>query len=222
MIANRVHDVGAAVDDVHDAGRQPALREQLGHLALRERHLLGRLQHERIAGDDRERQEPHRHHRRKVERRDGGAHAQRLSHDVAVDSGRDVLERRALHQRGRTAGHLDALDAAPDAAPRFVERLAVLRGDSPRQLVEVLFHQRFELVEHLRPGIDGRVTPRGKRTRSRLNGGIDIDGRGQRRATDQFADGRVPYLEKIVRVCGDPASADEVVERCDVSMSLHI
>ena len=42
---------------------------------------------------------------------------------------RDVLERAALHQRRRAARHLDALDAAADAAARFVERFSVLGGD---------------------------------------------------------------------------------------------
>ena len=69
----------AAVDEVHDAGRQVALREQLEHQPLRQRHLLGRLDDDGVAGGDGERQEPQRHHRREVERRDGGDDAERLT-----------------------------------------------------------------------------------------------------------------------------------------------
>ena len=87
MIANRVDDLASAVHEIDNAGRQIALLQELHHLALRERHLLGRLQHERVAGDDRERQEPHRHHRREVERRDRGDDADWLADDVAVDPG---------------------------------------------------------------------------------------------------------------------------------------
>jgi hypothetical protein len=54
---------------------------------------------------------------------------------------RDVFQAIALHERRRAARHLDALDAAPDAAARLVERLAVLGGDDARHLLEVLFEQ---------------------------------------------------------------------------------
>ena len=98
MIANRVDDLASAVHQVDNAGRQIALLQELHHLALRERHLLGRLQHERVARGNRERHEPHRHHRREVERRDRRDDAERLADDVAIDAGGDVLEPRPLHQ----------------------------------------------------------------------------------------------------------------------------
>src|SRR5690606_40092975 len=93
---------------------------------------------------DGERQEPQRHHRRKVERRDGGDHADRLPHDGAVDVRRDVLETVA-HQHGRSAArHLDAFDGAAHAAARLVERLAVLFGDLPRDAIEMILEQLAE------------------------------------------------------------------------------
>ena len=55
--------------------------------------------------------------------------ADRLPHDRAVDAVRDVLEAVAHQHRRAAAGHLDALDAAPHAAARLVERLAVLGRD---------------------------------------------------------------------------------------------
>ena len=61
---------------------------------LRQRDLLGGLEHERVAARDRERQEPERHHRREVERHDRGAHADRLADRLGVDVARDVLEDR--------------------------------------------------------------------------------------------------------------------------------
>ena len=93
--------------------------------------------------------------------------AERLADDVAVDAGRDVLEAEALHQRRRAARHLDALDAAPDAAARLVERLAVLGGDGAGELFEMLLRSScLELVEDLRARVDRRVAPAGKRVRS--------------------------------------------------------
>ena len=53
---------------------------------------------------------------------------------MTVDAHRDVLEAEALHQRRRAARDLHALDAAPHAAARFVERLAVLGRDGASQV----------------------------------------------------------------------------------------
>ena len=150
VIADRLDDFLAAVDQIDDAGRQVALLEQLEHPLLRQRHLLRRLQDERVAADDRERQKPQRHHRRKVERRDRGADANRLAHRDAVDAARDVLEAVAHEHRRRAARDLDALDAAAQAAARFVQRLAVLGRDDARDLLEVLFEQLLELEHRLR------------------------------------------------------------------------
>ena len=98
VVEDRVGDGAVAVDEVDDARRQIAPLQEIDHLALRERHLLGRLQHERVARGDRERHEPHRHHRREVERRDRRDDAERLADDVAIDAGGDVFEPRPLHQ----------------------------------------------------------------------------------------------------------------------------
>ena len=85
VLAEPVDDVRAAVHEVHDAAAEAALREQLEHPLLRERHELGRLHDERVAGRDREREEPERHHGGEVERRDRREDADRLAVDVAVE-----------------------------------------------------------------------------------------------------------------------------------------
>ena len=56
---------------------------------------------------------------------------------VGVDVGRDLLEAVAHHQRRGAARDLDALDPAPHAAARLVDRLAVLGRDRPRDLLAV-------------------------------------------------------------------------------------
>jgi hypothetical protein len=58
MIADRLGDFLAAVDQVHDAGRQFALLQEFEDALLRQRHLLGWLEDERVAAGHRERQEP--------------------------------------------------------------------------------------------------------------------------------------------------------------------
>ena len=137
MVANRVDHFASAVHEIDDARRQAALCEQLENPLLRKRNLFGRLEHECVAARDRKRQKPQRHHRWKIERRDDGADTDRLSHHLAIDTGRDVFETVPHQHRRRAAGDLDAFDAAADAAARFVERLAVFGRDKPRKLVQM-------------------------------------------------------------------------------------
>ena len=147
MVAEGFDDFLAAVDEVDDARRQVALLEQLEDALLREWHLLGRLEDEGVAARHGEGQEPQRHHRGEVERRNRGAHADGLPHRDAVDAVGDVLESVSHEHRRRAAGDLDALDAATQAAARLVERLAVFGGDDPRDLLEVVLEQLPQL-EH--------------------------------------------------------------------------
>ena len=73
-------------------GGRPASANSCAQKFARRWIALARLQDERVAARDRERVHPHRHHRREVERRDAGDHAERLADRVRVDLGRDVPE----------------------------------------------------------------------------------------------------------------------------------
>ena len=61
--------------------------------------------------------------------------AERLAQRVRVDPGADALGGLALEQMPDPARELDDLEAAPDLAARVVERLSVLGGDEPRDVV---------------------------------------------------------------------------------------
>ena len=83
VIQDRVDRRLVAVHDVEHAVGQPGFLEQLGHADRGRRHLLGRLQDEGVAAGDRHREHPQRHHRRKIERRDARADADRLAQRCA-------------------------------------------------------------------------------------------------------------------------------------------
>ena len=97
--------------------------------------LLRRLEHDGVAGRDRDREEPHRHHGREVERGDDADRAQRLADGVDVDLGRGVLGEPALEQMWDAAGEFDDLLAAAHLAERVGDDLAVLAGDDLGQLL---------------------------------------------------------------------------------------
>ena len=97
------------------------------------RVLLARLQDEGVAARERDREHPQRHHRREVERRDAGHHAERLPHRVAVDAGADFFGELALEQLRNAGGELDHLDAPLHLAGGVRRDLAVFGGDDRGQ-----------------------------------------------------------------------------------------
>src|SRR5947199_3367255 len=117
VVADRLDDLPASVDQIDDSGRQVAFLEKPKDQSLRKGHLLGGFDDDRVARSDGERQEPEGNHRGEVERRDGRANADRLPDHLAVDSRGDVLETVTHHEGRGSAGNLDALDPPPDAAP---------------------------------------------------------------------------------------------------------
>ena len=125
------------MDDVEDAVGKAGLGEQLRQAVRGQRRSLGGLQHERVAGRDRERREPERDHRREVERGDPAAHTEREAVHRDVHAPRHLIERLALHQRGHPGGQLDHLDPPPHLAAGLVEMLAVLSRHQLGELVQL-------------------------------------------------------------------------------------
>ena len=148
-----------AMDDAEDAGRKAGLGQQLGAEHRRRRILLRRLQDERVAARDRERVHPHRHHRREIERRDAGDHAERLADGVAVDVGRDVLRELALEEVRQPAGELDDFDPAIDLAKRVGEDLAVLARQDLGEVALAALDELAEGEEDARPAGERRAAP---------------------------------------------------------------
>ena len=80
---------------------------------------------------------PHRHHRRKIERRDAGAHAERLAQRMAVDAGADFLAVFALHEMRYAHREFDDFEPALHRAGGIGQRLAVLLRNQVREFVLV-------------------------------------------------------------------------------------
>ena len=107
-----------AVHDVEHAGRQPGLGPQLGDPVRGRRILLARLEDHRVAGRDRDREEPARHHRREVERADDRDDTERLANRGDVDARRHAFGEVALQQLRHPARELHDFEAARDLAHR--------------------------------------------------------------------------------------------------------
>ena len=185
---------------VGQAGFLPQLGQPVGGRGV----LLARLEDDGVAGRDRDREEPHRHHRREVERRDDPDDAQRLPDRGHVDLGGGVLGHAALEQVRQAAGQLDDLLAAGDLAERVGEHLAVFAGDDLGGLVLAFVEQFPEPEQHLGAAGQGHVPP----PRERGGGGGDhrlrVGPGGQRDLLGDPAGGRVVHRRR----CGPTSPAN--------------
>ena len=117
-------------DDVHDAGRQLGLLQDLGEQQRRERRRLGRLQHDGVAGGERGRDLPRGHQQREVPRDDLAGDAERR----AAAAGERVLE---LVGPARVVEEVRGGERHVDVA-RFLDRLAAVDRLEHRELARAL------------------------------------------------------------------------------------
>ena len=92
----------------------------------------------------RQRKHPHRHHDRKIERRDAGGNAQRLAQAPVVDAAADIVRMHAGQQPRHAAGEFHDLDAARDFAIRVGQHLAVFPRDNRGQVAAPCLQQFAE------------------------------------------------------------------------------
>ena len=114
------------VDHVEHARRSAGFDKQFGQAQRTGRILFRRLQHHGVTGNQRHARHPQRNHRRKVERRDAGDHAEWLAHRIDIDTARDVVGKLALLRVRRAAGEFRDFDAAQYRSHGVLDDLAVL------------------------------------------------------------------------------------------------
>ena len=188
-----IHRGLIALEHIKDTRRQAGLGPQLGDPQRCRGILLAGFEHHGVARGDRDREEPHRHHRREVERGDDPHRAQRLANRIHVDLGGGVLGVAALEQVRHPAGELDHLLAAADLPQRIGNHLAVLGGDDLGQLTLAGIEQLAE-VEQDRPALGQRgITPRGECRRGRVDHGAGILHTGQRHLTSHLTSRRIRH-----------------------------
>ena len=170
MREQRVHDFAPAVNNVQHAFRQSGFFAAASTILNgRERNFFAGLEHESISAGDCDRIHPQRHHGGKIERRDAGAHAERLADGLAIDAARDVLQHFAHHQRRHAAARIRSLPC------RVSRRRAIRPSVLPCSRVllrmsvfEIVFQQHLEL-DRMRARSTGGVShPRRKRGVRRL------------------------------------------------------
>ena len=126
-----------AVDQIHDAGRQPGFEHDLGQQACGQRAPFGRFVHHRAAGGQRRRDLPGRQHERRVPRRDHADRAERLAHRVVHV--RIGGQRQAIGRIRRAIGEeAEVLGAAQRGLAHEAPGLAGIHALDQRDLVGAL------------------------------------------------------------------------------------
>ena len=148
MNEQRVYGVLVTLDDAKDAFGKAGFGQQLCQQQRGRRIAVARLEDERVAAGQSDREHPHRHHRREVEWRDSSDNAERLAVTGRINAGRNLLAGLTLHQVGDAASELDNFEAALHFAAGVVESLAVLRGDDRCELVGASEEQLAEGEHH--------------------------------------------------------------------------
>jgi hypothetical protein len=207
----RVHGVFSAVDDREDAGRKARRDHDLAEQVGRERNLLRRLEDEGIPERDGNREHPHRHHRREVERRDPGDDAERLATVFARDAAADFHAAAGVEVLDAER-ELDDLDALEHAGAGLGDRLARLAGGAVSDLVDAGQQELAILEEVLRALLDGHRLP------LRLGGlgsgddARDLVCRRHRDFADHAARVRARHVEEAGSLRARPGAADEVLK----------
>ena len=209
MREQRIHALAPAMHEIQHALWQPRFFQKLHERHRRQRHLLAWLQHERISTHQREREHPERHHRGEIERRDPGAHAERLEHRLAVHPAREIFQRAAHQQRRRTARILDILQPAKKTPARLHQRLPMLARNDRAQPVKVFLHELPVAKHHPRPLHHRRIAPSRKRRRRRLDCRVHLRRPARRTLRDHLARRRIknrrparnrtPFAADVVR-----------------------
>ena len=208
-----------AMHHIEYAVRQPGFFQQFGHANRGRRHQRRGLEHKGIAAGQRDREHPHRHHRREVEGGDTRDHAQWLHQREAVNAAADVRRIFALDQMWNAAGKFHHFDAAGQFAQRIGIHLAMLADNQRRQLVAMLFQQRLKIEHDARTAQRCGARPVGKCLVGHVNGLLHLGGSALRHAAFNLPGSRIMHVDGLIAAAQAHLPANKVTHGFHVSPS---
>ncbi|EAU65438.1 hypothetical protein STIAU_2870 [Stigmatella aurantiaca DW4/3-1] len=220
VLQQPLHGLLAAVEQREDAGRKPRLEHQLAQGARGERHLLGGLEDEGVAHDERGGNHPQRHHGREVERGDARHHTQGLAPELARHPAAHFhgpARVQVLEREGEVT-HLEPLEE-PRAG--LGHRLARLAGGKVGQPLQVLLQQGAEARQVRRALAQPDGLPAHGGLLRGLDDGGDPRGGSQRHAADHAPCVGTAHIERRGARGRDPLAAHEVTAENGTVGKLH-
>ena len=210
-----------AVHHVEHARGETGLGPQRGQPVRGRGILLARLHDHRITRRDRDREEPARHHRGKVERADDRDDAERLADRIHIDPRRHAFRIATFQELRHPARELHDLEPAGDLAERVVQHLAVLRRDDRRELSGAKLHQLAEPEEHLHTLGQRRRAPHLEGRASGPHRGVDIFRGCERNPLRDTSEGGIEHLARARRWAVDAFAVDPVRDKREVGVGGH-
>jgi hypothetical protein len=206
------------VEDSENAVGKAGFLPQFGKPDCGRRILLGRLEHDGVASCDGDGEEPHRHHRGKVERADDSDNTERLTDRVHVDTRRHVLAEVALEHLVDSARELDDFLSSGDLTESIGKHLAVFGGEDFGELALLGVEQLAEVEDDGLTTGERHVAPFGERGVRTRNGLVDVGLVCQNNTLRFLAEGRIENGSRAVRGSGIALSTDPVGDgvRCHV------
>ena len=200
-----------AGDDVEHSGRQPRLQRELTQANRGQRGLLGRLQHDRVAGQQRRRELPRTDDERVVPGNDGRDDSERLAANErqVIGSGRGNLVVELVGELGivgNTVGGKRYIDSE-----RVADRLADIERLQRREALQVRSHQLREAQQNalallgLRAPPDTALEGGARRGHGRLH----VSGLTTRDLGNDATIYRADVLERATRVGCHQLAVDE-------------
>ena len=139
--------VVAAVHNVKDAIRQACFLQQFSQAYRGRRGQRRWLEDEAVAAGQRQREHPHRHHRREVKRRNPRHNTQRLHQRIAVHAGADIRGVFTFNQMWNTASKFNHFQTTCQLAQCVRPDFTVLANDDSRQFFSMLLKQHFKVEQ---------------------------------------------------------------------------
>ena len=202
-----------AVDDVDDAGRHARLGEQLDEPLGEERRVLGRLQHDRVAADERRAELPRRDRDREVPRRDRADDADRHPH-AHHELVAELARRRLAEEAPALAGHVVGSCRSPPGRRRRPRRAPSPSRASSARSARPCASRRSSAKRK-------RIAPRSGAGTSRQSSNAAFAAATARSTSAAPERGNVAErlagrghdrLERLAALGRDPLAADEVLE----------
>jgi len=204
-------------DNVDHTRRNPGFEGQTCQLKDGRRGVLGRFDHDGVAGGEGRGQFDRGQVQRAVPRNDRGNHTHRFVHGVGKQVGLVQRQGAAFELVGEACGVVEELRQIADLTPGFADQLAVVAAFQLRQLFLVFCDQVTETPQQFAACGGGEAAP-GRAVESRLrrlHGAFDVGFIGIGQFGPGLGAGRVEAFEGLAGEGIDPFSADAHLEACE-------
>mmetsp|Transcript_16911 Transcript_16911/g.32023 ORF Transcript_16911/g.32023 Transcript_16911/m.32023 type:complete len:268 (-) Transcript_16911:25-828(-) len=221
-IADKVHTIHTAVDDVEHAIRKACFLCKLSKEHGGPRCLLRGFEHHRVTSGHSNGEHPKRDHRWEVERTDSGHNTEGLADGICINTVGKPLDSLSHHVRSDVGSGFNHLEAAENITLGIGKGLAIFERDRLGQghLVvpdELLEAQKDTLTHHHRG-----VPPRFRCSRSGVDRCLHLGLSCLWHASHNFLCRRVVYVNPVLGFRFDKLAIDKQLSSADVSGSSRV